>query len=103
MMTTAAIEFGKELIETIKSKDAQLALSKIQRFQDMMKNPEIGADFVVWITEPVNLTNVHKALAEDLGVPQRLLAIKRMKFTRTTKAMLLVTAMQLAVKKVYSL
>jgi hypothetical protein len=71
------INIGESLIESIKSKDAQRALSAITQYRDSMKTPAIGADYVMWLTEPVNLTSVHKALAEDLNVPPKLLAIRR--------------------------
>lgn len=102
-MTTSSIDFGNELIETIKSKDARQSLSKIQQFREYMRDPTVGADFVIWITEPANLTLVHKALADDLGVPPRVLAIKRMLTSRTQKAVLLIQAMELGIKKVHKL
>ena len=91
------------LIESINSKDAQQALTQVQQFRDNMRNPTVGADYVMWITEPVNLTSVHKALAEDLNVPPKLLAIRRSSMNRTQKAVLLVQAMELAVKRVHNL
>jgi hypothetical protein len=94
---------GLLLLESIKSKDAQQALTQVQQFRDNMRNVTVGADYVMWITEPVNLTSVHKALAEDLNVPPRLLAIKRSMVNRTQKAVLLVQAIELAVKRVHSL
>lgn len=100
MMTN---NMGLLLLESIKSKDAQQALTQVQQFRDNMKNVAVGADYVMWITEPVNLTSVHKALAEDLNVPPRLLAIRRSSMNRTQKAVLLMQAIELAVKRVHSL
>ena len=94
---------GSLLLESIKSKDAQQALTHVQLFKDKMRDTTVGADYVMWITEPVNLTSVHKALAEDLNVPPRLLAIRRSTMNRTQKAVLLVQAIELAVKRVHSL
>ncbi len=94
---------GLLLLESIRSKDAQQALAQVQQFRDNMKNVTVGADYVMWITEPVNLTSVHKALAEDLNVPPRLLAIRRSSMNRTQKAVLLMQAIELAVKRVHSL
>ena len=91
------------MLETIKSKDAQQALTQVQLFKEKMRDTTVGADYVMWITEPVNLTSVHKALAEDLNVPPRLLAIRRSTMNRTQKAVLLVQAIELAVKRVHSL
>lgn len=94
---------GSLLLESIKSKDVQQALAQIQQFRDNMRNVTVGADYVMWITEPVNLTSVHKALAEDLNVPPRLLAIRRSSMNRTQKAVLLMQAIELAVKRVHNL
>jgi hypothetical protein len=102
-MTVSASDFGKELLETIKSKDAQNSISKVQQFREYMRDTTVGVDFVTWITEPANLTLVHKALAEDLGVPPRVLAIKRVLMSRTQKAVLLVQAIELGIKKVHKL
>lgn len=100
---TTNINIGSTLLESINSKDAQQALSQVQQFRDKMRDVTVGTDYVMWITEPVNLTSVHKALAEDLGVPPRLLAIKRAAMNRTQKAVLLILAIELAVKRVHNL
>jgi hypothetical protein len=68
-----------------------------------MRNTTVGADYVSWISEPVNLTRAHKALAEDLGVPPRAMAIKRVLMSRTQKAVLLTQAMEIAIKRVHKL
>ena len=94
---------GTKLLETINSKDVQQSYTQVQQFKEKMRDATVGADYVLWITEPANLTRVHKALAEDLQVPQRLLAIKRVAMSRTQKAVLLVQAIEMAVKKVHSL
>lgn len=102
-MTKTAIEFGQELLDTIKSKDAQKSVYMIQQFREGMKDTSVGADYVLWITEPVNLTSVHKALADDLGVPPRLLAIRRAVMSRTQKAAMLILAIENGIKRIYSL
>lgn len=101
-MITAS-EFGQELINEFKSKDAQKSLSKVQQYREKMKDTTVGVDYVTWITEPANLTMLHKALADDLGVPPRLLAIKRVAMSRTQKAVLLTQAIELGIKKVHRL
>ncbi len=102
-MTNSAIDSGEKLLEAIKSKDAQKFITQVQQFKEGMRDTTVGADYVVWITEPVNLTKVHKALAEDLEVPPRALAIKRVLMSRTQKAVLLIQAMEIATKKVHKL
>jgi len=101
-MITAG-EFGELLLETIKSKDVQKSITQVQQFRESMRNTTVGADYVSWISEPVNLTRVHKALAEDLGVPPRAMAIKRVLMSRTQKAVLLTQAMEIAIKRVHKL
>jgi len=98
-----ATESGEKLLETIKSKDALNTITQVQQFKDSMRDVTVGADYVAWISEPANLTRVHKALAEDLGVPPRAMAIRRVQMTRTQKAVLLVQAMEIAVKRVHGL
>jgi hypothetical protein len=98
-----ANESGELLLETIKSKDALKSYTQVQQFKDKMKDVTVGADYVMWISEPVNLTRVHKALAEDLDVPPRAMVIKRMSLNRTQKAVLLVQAMEGAIKRVHNL
>ncbi len=102
MMTPkTAEEAGTELLETIKSCDALKSLTLIQQFKEMMHNQVVGGDYVVWISEPANLTRVHQALADNLQVPPRLLAIRRVSRTRTQKALILITAMEIALKRIY--
>jgi len=99
----SATEFGEALILTINSKDAQKSYTQVQQFRENMKDVTVGADYVLWISEPANLTKVHKALADDLGVPPRAMAIKRVLMSRTQRAVLLVQAMEIAIRRVHQL
>jgi len=101
--TVSATEFGEDLLLVINSKDAQKSITTIQQFKENMKDMTVGADYVRWISEPVNLTRVHKALAEDLDVPPRAMAIKKVQMSRTQRAILLVQAMEIAVRRVHKL
>ena len=100
---TKAIEAGESLLQAIASKDALKSFTLVQQYRENMRDATVGTDYVTWISEPVNLTRVHQALAEDLGVPPRAMAIKRVMMSRTQRAMLLVQAMELAIKRVYQL
>jgi len=102
-MTTTAKDSGELLLETIKSKDALKTMTQVQQFKESMKNQTVGADYVMWISEPVNLTKIHKALAEDLGVPPRAMAIRRAMMSRTQRAVLLVQAMEIAIRRTHQL
>lgn len=102
-MTTPAAEFGETMLSIINSKDALKSVTQIQQYKENMKDTTVGADYVVWISEPVNLTRVQKALAEDLNVPPRAMMIKRVLMSRTQKAVLLVQAMEIAIKRVHGL
>jgi hypothetical protein len=101
-MTTAK-ELGELLLEIIKSKDALRSMTTIRQFRDSMQDATVGADYVTWISEPVNLTRVHQALAEDLDVPPRAMAIKRVLMSRPQRASLLIQAMEIAIKRVHKL
>lgn len=103
MTTIQAGEAGEQLLETIKGRDAQKSVTMVQQFREAMRDKTVGADYVAWISEPVNLTRVHRALAEDLGVPPRAMAIKRVLMSKTQKAVLLVQAMEIAIKRVHNL
>jgi hypothetical protein len=102
-MTIPAGEFGETMLSTINSKDVLKSVTQIQQYKENMRDTTVGADYVVWISEPVNLTRVHKALAEDLNVPPRAMMIKRVLMSRTQKAVLLVQAMEIAIKRVHGL
>lgn len=101
MTIPTATEFGETLLDTIASKDARKTYSLVQQYKEHMKDPAVGTDYVTWISEPVNLTKVHKALADDLDVPPRAMAIKRLLMSRTQRAMLLIQAIELAIKRVH--
>ena len=94
---------GMSLLDAINSADAVAAVLQIQQYKENMRNPQIGADYVMWITEPPNLTSVHKALTTSLNIPQRLLAIKRSALNRTQKSVLLVQAIENAIKRVHTI
>jgi hypothetical protein len=95
--------FGEELILIINSKDAAKSVEKIQQFREGMKDPDIGASYVVWISEPANLTRVHKAMIDDLEIQPRAMAIKRVLMSRTQRAVLLVQAMETSIKRAHQL
>ncbi len=101
--TMTAIEAGEALLETIKSKDALKSMTQVQQYREMMRDTTVGGDYVTWISEPVNLTKIHKALAEDLEVPPRAMAIRRVLMSRPQRAMLLAQAMEIAIKRVHQL
>lgn len=96
-------DIGSALLASISSKNAQESITQVQQFKENMRDITVGADHVLWITEPANLTKVHKALAEDLDVPSRLLTIRRIQMNRTQRAVLLVQCIEMAIKKVHSL
>lgn len=100
---TMTDDIGTPLLAAINLKDTVATMVEILKFKANMRNPEIGASFVIWITEPVNLTNIHKALIENLNIPPRLLAIKRSAISRTQKSVLLFQAIENAVKRVHGL
>jgi hypothetical protein len=98
-----ASEFGETLLSAINSKDACRSYELIQQFRKNMGDASVGVDYVLWISEPVNLTKVHKALTDELGIPPRAMAIKRVLMSRTQRAALLVQAMEISIKRTYQL
>lgn len=103
MMNKSAAELGEELISVINSENVAKTIECLQQFSGNMRNPVIGADHVVWISEPVNLTRVHSAIVEHLNIPQRAMAIKRLLMSRPQRAMLLMQAMEIAIKRSHNL
>ena len=101
--TMTATDFGEALIQTINSKDALKSVTQVQQFKENMRDATVGADYVLWISEPANLTRVKTALAEDLGVPPRAMLIKRILMSRTQRAVLLIQAMEIAIKRVHGI
>lgn len=97
---TTGFDIGANLKNAIEAGDATSALDEIQKFREHMKNPEVGADYVVWITEPANLNGLHTSLIDKLSVSPRMLAIKRISMSRTQKAVLLSQAIENAIRKV---
>ena len=100
---TMKTDIGDPLLDAIKSKDAKESLLQVQQFKKNMRDQETGANYVLWVTEPINLTSVHNSLVEDLGIPPRLLAIRRSSINRTQKAVLLIQAIENAIKRVHIL
>ncbi len=103
MTIDSASVFGEEMLLIINSKDAQKSIEKIRQFKENMKDTTVGVDYVIWISEPVNLTRVQRALAEDLDVPPRAMMIKRVLMSRTQRSVLLIQAMEIAVRRVHQL
>lgn len=99
----SASEFGAQMVDVIQTRDVSKSLSMLHTFRESMKDPSIGAEYVTWITEPANLTLVHRALIDYLGISARALAIKRILMSRPQKASLLVQAMEISLKRAYSL
>lgn len=98
-----ANDFGNELLLVINSKDAQKTIALVQEYMGCMKDPSVGADYVNWISVPANLTKVQKALADDLDVPPRAMAIKRVLMSRPQRAALLIQAIEIAIKRVHKI
>lgn len=97
------LDLGDKLISAIKNKDPKESLSIIQEYHVNMKGKDDGAEYIAWITDPVNLSLVHKLLIDDLQIPPRVLAIKRILMSRPQRAALLVRAIEQSIKKVHNL
>lgn len=100
---TAIINAGEGLIGSLESSDPAAVLESLAAFKLGMRTPEVGVDFINWISNPKNLTQVHELLSSRLGIPPRLLAIRRINTSRGQRTMLLLQAMEIAIKKVHNL
>ena len=98
-----ASKFGESLLSIIASKDAQKSVAAIQEFNQHMRDPAVGADYVMWISEPINLSRIQKSITDDLGVHPRAMMIKRVLMSRTQRAVLLIQAMEIAIKRQHQL
>ena len=99
----SAEDAGIEILAAINAKNPEETLLKIQGYIESMKNPEIGAEYVSWITTPVNVTNIHNALTSELEINPRALLIKRRPLSRPQRGILLIYAMEIAIKRQYQL
>lgn len=103
MTNFSANDSGEQLLETIKSKDFLSTLEKIKEFNAMMHDVTVGATYVLYILEPKNLARLHNGLINDLDISPRALKIKRSLMSRTQKAVLLIQAMEIAIKRAYNI
>lgn len=99
-MTAMNNPIGSGLINIIPTKDGKLILEQIRLFDQGMRTPAVGADYVNWITTPTNLNLIHKLLIDNLNIPPKILSIRRASLNRTQTAVLLVRAIEMAVKRV---
>jgi len=90
-------EFSKLLLETIESKNTEECMVLLQEFKEQIK---IDPEYVVWITDPKNLIQVQQAITENLGVPHKMMMIKKRQVTRAQNAMFFLQAMENGIKKV---
>lgn len=97
-MTTPINEFSAKLLGTIKSKDASASLALIQEYKSAIST---SADYIVWITEPANLTAVQTSITESFGIPQKAMMIKPRKgSSRGLRASFFLQAMENSLKRV---
>jgi hypothetical protein len=94
---------GEELLLAISTKNAVVSVAAIQSYRVNMRDVGIGAEYVMWISEPTNLTKVHNAIVDNLGVEPRAMAIRRRLMSRTQRAELLTQAMEIAIKRCHQL
>jgi hypothetical protein len=91
-------QFSQKLFNTIESKNVSNTLILIQEFKENIKT---NSDYVMWITEPVNLNAVQKSLTENLGIPQKAMMIKvRRGSSRGLRASFFLQAMENSLKRV---
>ena len=97
-MTTPINEFTPKLLAAIKSKDASASLALIQEYKTAIST---SGDYIVWITDPANLTNVQTSITESFGIPQKAMMIKpRPGASRGLRASFFLQAMENSLKRV---
>lgn len=93
---------GDGIYDAIKRKDAESTYNEIKKFKEKMRDPEIGIYYVSWILIPANLTTLKELLVSELNISPRSLAIKRTIVSRTQRALLMVQAMEIALRRAYN-
>ena len=94
---------GAALLAAAHSGDPARFIDELVVFRNGVRNPETGSQLVGWVSTPANLTQLHTALAENMGVPHRAMAIRRLNVTRGQKVMMLLQAMEIAVRRTHKL
>lgn|SRR5574337_1159900 len=64
-----------------------------------VSDKDSGAKAIEWITIPENLTKIHNKLMSEFNIPQKALLIRRGKYTRGLRAILLLKAMKVALER----
>ena len=94
---------GTALLAAARSGDPSKFIDELTAYRNGVRNPETGSQLVGWVSTPSNLTQLHNALAEHMGVPHRAMAIRRLNVTRGQKVMMLLQAMEIAVRRTHNL
>ena len=94
---------GTALLAAARSGDPSKFIDELTAYRNGVRNPETGSQLVGWVSTPSNLTQLHNALAEHMGVPHRAMAIRRLNVTRGQKVMMLLQAMEIAVRRTHKL
>lgn len=94
---------GAALLAAARSGDPSKFIDELTTYRNGVRNPETGSQLVGWVSTPSNLTQLHNALAEHMGVPHRAMAIRRLNVTRGQKVMMLLQAMEIAVRRTHKL
>ena len=87
---------GTKLVEAIESKDKVRINAIISMMEDCLPDPIA----VKWITEPVNISNIHNKLVEHMGVHPKLLMLKTRVPNRNRRAGLFVQVLKNAMTRV---
>lgn len=85
------------------SKDPKKLLTALTDFDLATRDVENGVNYVAWLSNPVNITSLHRNLMNNFSVQPRLLAIRRGNYTRTRRAVLMLHAMINAIRRTHNL
>lgn len=86
----------EELYEVFEGNDLEAAHDKMEEVRDYLRE---SPHLIKWITEPVNITDLHKKLIENFEVPQKAMQLRHRVPNRTRRAMLFAQAMINGIKR----
>lgn len=97
MNITFSVEtITEKLFEAIEAKDKQKTLLLIVQLKEAVKTDPAACK---WVTEPLNLKEVHNSLIENLNVDPKAMRVKERITHRQRRALLFVQAIENGIRR----
>jgi hypothetical protein len=96
-MTTNTEIFADRLFGAIKSKDIESTRLALAELRELMRN---DVQYILWLTEPANLTTIHRLLVENFAIPPKAMMVKMRNMTRLQKGFYFLQGIENGVKRV---